>query len=95
MADDEDAGKGVSYEHLHRRARELIAAGELPRRAPDNIFAGYGADQTCALCAALINAREIEYELEFVSADATPAKRLYWLHLACHAIWDYERARTP
>lgn len=92
---DEDAGKAVSYEHLHRRARELIAAGELPRRTPDDMFAGYGADQICALCAAPINAREIEYELEFVAADAPHSKRLYWFHLACHAIWDYERTRSP
>lgn len=95
MAGDEEAGKGISYEHLHRRARELLASGQLPRATPDNIFAGYGADQPCALCAAQINAREIEYELEFVAADAGGAKRLYWLHLACHAIWDYERARSP
>lgn len=95
MAGDEGAGKGISYEHLHRRARELIASGVLPRRAPDNIFAGYGADQLCALCAVLINDREIEYELEFITRDARGAKRLYWLHLACHAIWEFERTRSP
>jgi hypothetical protein len=83
----------MSYERLHRRARELIASGTLPRGAPDNIFAGYGSDRTCQLCGAAINGREIEYELEF-STESPPVKTLLWFHLGCHAIWDYERTRT-
>jgi len=94
MAADDIPDKGMSYEILHRRARELVAAGELPRKGPDSLYAGYGTDRVCQLCEAPINPREIEYELEFLShADPSGARRLIWLHLACHAIWDYERTR--
>jgi hypothetical protein len=93
MAGDDDANRRMTYELLHRRARELMAAGQLPRTGPNNIFGGYGSDRICELCAAPINAREIEYELEFFTADESRPKRLVWFHLACHAIWDYERTR--
>lgn len=84
------------FEQLHRRARELISTGLLPGAAPHAMFGGFGSGAVCALCGTPILAAEVEYELEYravgVASDPSP-RRLIRFHLACHAIWDYERAR--
>lgn len=84
------------FEQLHLRARELIAAGVLPSTAPDAMFGGFGSEFVCALCGAPILPAEVLYELEYraVGAATHPSsRRLVRFHLACHAIWDYERVR--
>ncbi len=81
-----------SYEILHERARMLLKAGSLPRTDAYRIYGGYGSDRGCELCAMPITPKEVEYELEFAATAASPAsKLLVYFHLACHAIWDYER----
>ncbi len=92
MADDDDPSGPSSFQVLHDRARELVKTGYLPRSAPDNVYGGYGTDRSCQLCGLLIRQTEIEYELEFMtSVDGSSHKRVVWFHLACHAIWEYER----
>lgn len=94
MADNNDPERGVSYEVLHERARSLLANGDLPRQNCTRLYAGYGSDRMCQLCARAITSRDVEYELEFAfSAAGSTKTRLVWFHLACHAIWDYERKR--
>jgi hypothetical protein len=85
-----EAPQGPSYERLHERARELIAAGLLPRHHLGMLYAGYGSGRPCQLCEVAINDKEVEYELEFQTDIGSP-KNLVHFHLACHAIWDYER----
>lgn len=92
MVSDSGPFTGPSYELLHERARELIKNGTLPQVNPSSTYGGYGTDRKCQLCAASITSKEVEYELEFTSSGERPLqKQLVWFHLACHAIWDYER----
>jgi hypothetical protein len=86
---------GVSYEVLHQRARELIDAGALPVGDPCYMYGGWGIGRNCELCGAPVTSKEIEYELEFETANEQPTRKfLLCLHLGCHAIWDYERKRS-
>ena len=71
---------------LHERAKELLQRGALPREPAQRIFAGYGHGSPCLLCSTPIAPGEIEYELEFGRE-----RQIVCLHLACHAIWEYER----
>ncbi len=80
-----------AYEALHERARQLIAAGLLPMTDPARLYGGYGSNHECQLCAAPITAKEVEFELEFATSDSASPKSILRFHLACHAIWDYER----
>jgi hypothetical protein len=77
----------VQFAALHERARALLDDGTLPREPPLRTVAGYGDGVACLLCCGPIEPGEVEYELEFARA----APRRVSLHLACHAIWDYER----
>ncbi len=96
MADDSAPDRGMSYDVLHARARELISKGDLPREGSNRLYAGYGSNRSCQLCAIPISGKEIEYELEFQGSVAQPSRtRLVWFHLGCHAIWEYERKRHP
>jgi len=77
----------MRFSNLHERARELLDTGALPREPAERTFAGYGDGTACLLCSSPIGPGEVEYELEFGRED----KRIVDLHLACHAIWEYER----
>ena len=91
MSDDVEPTR---FEQLHLRARELIVTGVLPGAAPDKVFGGFGSKSACALCDAPILLTEVGYELEYGAVGSTSGpRRLIHLHLACYAIWDYERAQ--
>lgn len=77
-------------EALRRRAREMIAAGRLPRNAPTRSWAGFGTGVPCALCGARIAPSEPEIELDFV--EGTRRTTLAY-HRECAAAWDDERRR--
>jgi hypothetical protein len=86
-----------ALEQLHLRARELISTGVLPTTAPDAMFGGLGSESVCALCSAPILPAEVTYELEYRAVSAvthSSSRRLVRFHLACRAIWDYERVRA-
>jgi hypothetical protein len=85
MADQKPGA--MRFSNLHERARELLHTGALPREPAQRTFAGYGDGTACLLCSSPIGPGEVEYELEFGRED----KRIVDLHLACHAIWEYER----
>jgi len=77
----------IPFADLHERAKGLLRTGVLPRGPAVRTYGGYGDGTTCVLCSGPIGPLEVEYELEFGSQDTQHAH----LHLACHAIWDYER----
>lgn len=83
-----------SHERLRQRAWDLMSRGILPRAEPHRLYAGYGSDRPCQLCAASISSKEVEYELEFSAADQTSEKFVVRIHAACHLIWDDERKRS-
>lgn len=71
---------------LRQEARGRIARGDLPCTAPKKVYAGKGNDELCSLCARLIHAELIEYEV-------VVAERTLHFHLLCHGIWQIECAR--
>lgn len=76
---------------LRKRARELIGAGHLPCGRPMHVWGGYGSELTCSLCEELIPREEVEYELEFRTADGA---QFYRFHFLCHTAWSLECARA-
>jgi hypothetical protein len=96
MAENEGGYRGTSHERLHERARELINTGALPRQDTGPLYAGYGgAGHHCELCRSPITSKEVEYELEFGTSTVKSLRKIIRFHLACHAIWDYERKHLP
>lgn len=73
-----------------RKAREAIAAGALPDRAPARTWGGKGVGAQCTICADAITTQDIEFELEF--AEENPVRGKYRLHLRCFCAWEFERA---
>lgn len=76
------------HEALRRRAREMIAAGRLPRIAATRSWAGFGTGAPCALCGERIDASEPEIEMDYV--EGTRRTTLVY-HRECSAAWDEER----
>lgn len=76
-------------QELRPVARERIAKGQLPRRAPSKIWGGYGTGKPCSLCDQPIKPDEIEYEIEC----AEDAGHAYRFHRVCQSIWQLECAR--
>jgi hypothetical protein len=72
------------------KAREAIAAGVLPNRAPARTWGGKGVGAQCTICGEAITTQEIEFELEF-GVDP-PVREHYRLHMRCFAAWEFERA---
>lgn len=67
---------------LRLLAIRKIEAGALPRRAPENSFAGRGSGLPCSLCEQPITASEYEFEYA-IDGDEVPR-----LHLHCQEIWQ-------
>ena len=71
---------------LRLEARRRVAAGQLPREAPEYLWAGTGDGQPCSLCNRPIDAQQIEYELQFNTKPALLAR----FHRICHQAWELE-----
>lgn len=71
---------------LRRMAAESIAKGRLPNASPQQTSGGPGTGAECALCGAVIDKDELEFEVEFGRKVGR-----YHLHLACFSAWDAER----
>jgi hypothetical protein len=71
---------------LRFEARNRMASGRLPREPEQSLWAGTGDGQPCSLCDRLIDAQQVEYEVEFVGDP----RRLYRFHRVCHQAWELE-----
>jgi hypothetical protein len=81
---------------LQNRAREALNSGQIPRERPSGLWGGNGSGETCPVCGHLIDATEMELEVEFESAEVgiLGAKEFH-LHLPCFAAWEIERKTVP
>lgn len=57
------------------------AAGRLPHRRPDRMWAGRSTGTECAACGAVLERDDIEYELEF-ALDGELDR--YHVHMRCY-----------
>ncbi len=73
---------------LRRRARDMIAAGRLPRTAATRSWAGFGTGVPCALCGERIDASQTEIEMDYI--EGTRRTTLVY-HRKCSAAWDEAR----
>ena len=78
---------------LQAHAREAIQTGKLPGRVPSRIWRGSGYGTHCVICANLVNADEIGYQLQFAEWDGHGPTVEYHLHLHCFMAWDQECRR--
>jgi hypothetical protein len=72
-------------------ARELMAKGQLPQKAPSKMWGGPGTGRVCALCGKPIQPGELEYELE---GHIDGAVQSFRFHLVCESVWQLECARA-
>jgi hypothetical protein len=71
---------------------ETIRSGRLPDRCAERTWAGRGCGASCVVCSRPIDPGELEYELEFITADdAKPA--VYHVHNVCYWAWETERRK--
>ena len=71
---------------LRLEVRRRIADGRLPCKPEQALWAGAGDGQLCSLCDRVIDAQQIEYELQFAS---TP-QLVHRFHRICHQTWELE-----
>jgi hypothetical protein len=71
-------------------ARERIAKGQLPCRAPLVMWGGHGVGKLCALCDRPIQPADVEYEVETL---ANGARTTFRFHVVCQSVWQLECAR--
>jgi hypothetical protein len=72
---------------------EAIRSGKLPDRSPERTWAGQGSGATCTICGRLINADEMEYELEFAPGADSKEPEGHHIHIACFWAWETERQK--
>jgi hypothetical protein len=65
---------------LHEKARAAVQAGEVPKRAPDEIRSGPGTGGRCVVCGELTVVRGAELEIEF---SRGPDAGRYLVHVGC------------
>jgi len=74
---------------LRRSIRERIASHALPCIAPERLWGGPGAGDSCAVCDLPIGASEMELEAEFREGDGLA---ICHFHRLCHGAWELECA---
>jgi hypothetical protein len=79
---------------LREKVREAMHAGELPDRAPDQVWGGPGTGARCAVCGASTKRDETELEIEFSSGHRS-GPTSYYVHLRCYSILELERRNVP
>lgn len=72
-------------EALRLRVRKLIEVGRLPVTVPQQIYAGYGSNRTCAACDKPITNTQVEYDVN----DERSGEPLNF-HMGCHVLWQIE-----
>lgn len=73
---------------LHRKARDAIRAGMLPREQQVSTWGGPGSGASCAVCGSPVSGDGLGFELEF--QDAQGRFELRYVHIPCFAAWDRE-----
>jgi hypothetical protein len=71
------------------RIKRMLATGSLPRRAANQIAAGYGDETTCEICGETISRSTVMYQLRF--GGTHEAARSIVMHFRCYEIWEDER----
>jgi hypothetical protein len=79
---------------LRSQARGALWSRKLPRRDPDRTWSGPGVGAPCIICEKSIVRGQLEYELQFAYAGATPGLDKFHLHVQCLAAWQFERTKT-
>ncbi len=79
-----------SAESLREKARQAIAAGELPGRRPDRTWGGPGAGSYCTICSAPVQSDEVELEIEFARGDNGAGFDKHHVHFRCFAAFEVE-----
>lgn len=83
---------GKDDQELRRRARVALNTGLMPRDQPRGLWGGHGAGVACPVCGEVVDAAEMELEVEFEFAEVNPSGvREFHLHLPCFAAWEIER----
>jgi hypothetical protein len=81
---------------IRELARRVIQREEIPNRAPDHLWGGYGTGIPCAICDLPVRKEEMEFELEFVFDSAELCVAVYHLHNGCFTVWESElKMREP
>jgi hypothetical protein len=70
--------------------QEGSQVAQLPRRAPDRMWAGPATERRCAMCGARTKRGETEVEVEYDSDDRSAAKT-YHLHARCFVVLERGR----
>jgi len=79
-------------QELRSRARAALNTGVIPRDRPRGIWGGHGAGEMCPVCGQIVDAAELELEVEFEFAEVNAqGVREFHLHLPCFAAWEIER----
>jgi hypothetical protein len=79
-------------QELRRRVRAALTAGVLPRDRPRGLWGGNGSGQPCPVCGELVDAAEMELEVEFEFTEVSAqGVREFHFHLPCFAAWEIER----
>jgi hypothetical protein len=79
---------------LREQALEAVRTGKLPARQQDRTWGGPGVGAHCAVCGVPIRKDEMEIELEFAHAGASPGLDTFHVHPRCFAAWEFERKKV-
>jgi hypothetical protein len=79
---------------LREKARQVVRAGTLPNRRPDQAWGGSGTGADCTICATPVKHDELEFEIEFVRSGDNRHSDTYHLHVRCFDAWQLERDRA-
>jgi hypothetical protein len=79
---------------MQQLALAAIRAGELPRRAPERVWAGPGTGRRCRVCDQPVQRNQVEYELEFARSETGCDEHNLHFHVSCFTAWDLERRRA-
>jgi hypothetical protein len=77
----------MTPENVRRRVVELLDSGRIPLRTPRSTSSGYGAGQTCAVCAATVDSG-----MRAIEAHGVDGVVRYY-HEDCYSILLAERSR--
>jgi hypothetical protein len=80
---------------LREKARDAVAQGKLPSRAPDRMWGGDGVGAPCSVCGLPVRKDQKEFEIQFEHDGDNPGLDKFHVHIRCFAAWEFERKRAP
>jgi hypothetical protein len=75
----------LSEGELHRRVREGVKSGLLPKSLAAPVWGGRGMGLPCAVCGDCIRSDQVEYEIDD-PRGGDPVR----FHPTCHTVWQLE-----